>query len=244
MKRAATHAGTWYSSNPNTLSQQLSIWIDQAIEDGHGPIKEPSVLIAPHAGYSYSGPTAGFAYSSLLNEATLNTVETVFLLGPSHHARLELEAALSSCDVYETPVGPIQVDRSITNSLFKSGLFTWMSLQLDQDEHSLEMHLPYIRHCFSGKGVTDDTADCKIKLVPILIGCPTLEQERSIAALLKPYFEDKKCVFIISSDFCHWGSRFNFVDQRGDGSVPIYEFIEKLDKAGMSLIEDQGTVID
>lgn len=239
--RRAFHSGSWYSSNPNTLSQQLSIWIDQAVEQGHCPSRETSFLISPHAGYSYSGQTAGFAYSSLHYEAT-DTVKTVFLLGPSHHVRLEKEAALSPCNMYETPLGPVEIDRSISGSLFGSGLFTWMPIDVDEEEHSLEMHLPFIRHCFSQGRVTEDAKDCKIKLVPILIGCPTLQQERSLATLLKPYFEDKTCIFIVSTDFCHWGTRFNFTSggEGVEGSLPIHENIEIMDRAGMSLLEEQG----
>ena len=56
------------------------------------------------------------------------------------------------------------------------------------------------------------------------------------AKLLLPLFKDEKTVFVVSSDFCHWGSRFDFTHQFND-EPEIYKSIEKLDRQGMSLIE-------
>lgn len=67
----------------------------------------------------------------------------VFLLGPSHHHYLT-KAALSRCTQYATPIGNLDVDRETTAKLYSSGHFEWMSQSVDEDEHSLEMHLPYI----------------------------------------------------------------------------------------------------
>ena len=67
----------------------------------------------------------------------------MFLLGPSHHFYLA-KCALSKCSEYETPLGNLTIDREITQQLFDTGKFQWMSQQTDEDEHSLEMHLPYI----------------------------------------------------------------------------------------------------
>lgn len=67
----------------------------------------------------------------------------VFLLGPSHHAYLT-KCALTKCSEYETPLGNLIIDREITQTLYDTGKFQWMTQQTDEDEHSLEMHLPYV----------------------------------------------------------------------------------------------------
>jgi len=67
----------------------------------------------------------------------------IFLLGPSHHYHLT-KAALSRCTHYATPLGNLVVDKDTTAKLHASGQFQWMSQSVDEDEHSLEMHLPYI----------------------------------------------------------------------------------------------------
>ena len=67
----------------------------------------------------------------------------VFLLGPSHHFYLE-KAALTRCTHYGTPLGNLPIDSATTADLHKTGQFDWMSQDVDEDEHSLEMHIPYI----------------------------------------------------------------------------------------------------
>ena len=67
----------------------------------------------------------------------------VFLLGPSHHLYLE-KAALTRCTHYGTPLGNLPIDAETTAELYKTGQFDRMSQDVDEDEHSLEMHLPYI----------------------------------------------------------------------------------------------------
>jgi AmmeMemoRadiSam system protein B len=67
----------------------------------------------------------------------------IFLLGPSHHHYLS-GCALSQCDVYETPLGDLKVDKATIAELHQKGSFDKMSLSVDEAEHSLEMHLPYI----------------------------------------------------------------------------------------------------
>jgi len=72
----------------------------------------------------------------------------IFLLGPSHHWYLG-KAALTQCSVYKTPLGDINVDVNMTEELTRTGggLFQKMPLDVDEAEHSLEMHLPYIYKC-------------------------------------------------------------------------------------------------
>ena len=79
---------------------------------------------------------------SLYQVANENS-KKVFLLGPSHHHYLS-KAALSKCTEYATPIGNLKVDRDVTAELHNTGQFDWMSQSVDEDEHSLEMHLPYI----------------------------------------------------------------------------------------------------
>lgn len=80
---------------------------------------------------------------NLVSACTDCNSKRVFLLGPSHHFYLS-KAALSKCTEYETPIGNLTIDQETTTSLHKTGVFEWMSQSTDEDEHSLEMHLPYI----------------------------------------------------------------------------------------------------
>jgi MEMO1 family protein len=140
--RAASHAGSWYESNGSQLHKQLSTWLDDAARHDNQRA-HVRAIIAPHAGYAYSGPTAAFAY----NHIDPDPIERVFLLGPSHHYSLNA-CALTQHTHYETPLYDISIDRQVTDELARTGFFSLMNKQQDSDEHSLEMHLPYIAKMF------------------------------------------------------------------------------------------------
>jgi AmmeMemoRadiSam system protein B len=70
-------------------------------------------------------------------------VRRVFILGPSHHVRLS-GCALSTARKYKTPLYDLHVDSQVNGELEMTGQFEWMDLDTDENEHSIEMHLPYI----------------------------------------------------------------------------------------------------
>ena len=77
--------------------------------------------------------------------------------------------------------------------------------EVEENEHSLEMHLPYIEKIFRDGGRAAD-----LKLVPLMVGDIPEAKYRAYAEVLLPLFLDERTVFVISSDFCHWGQRFGF----------------------------------
>jgi AmmeMemoRadiSam system protein B len=221
--RRDSHAGSWYEKKDDVLGGQLSSWLEAAGE-AH---RNARAIISPHAGYSYSGPTAAFAYKYL--HAARARVKKIFILGPSHHEHVQCE--LTGCTTYNTPFYPLVVDKAVVAALQATELFGQMRLSVDEAEHSIEMQLPYIAHIMTGLEFT---------VVPILVGSLSFEQEAKFGAVLAPYLQDASNFFVISSDFCHWGKRFSYTHYtKADGA--IYQSIEKLDRAGMSLIEAQDT---
>jgi AmmeMemoRadiSam system protein B len=218
--RSATHAGSWYTDDAHSLGEQLSTWLSKAPGVG-GP---PRALIVPHAGYSYSGPTAAYGYRML----DANSITTIFILGPSHHAYLT-KCGLSQLDDYETPLGNLTLNKQIISNLYATGAFDYLSKGVEEAEHSLEMHLPYIAHVMSER-----RGSCTI--VPIMVGSLSKETEEFYGKLLSPYLSQEGTVFIVSSDFCHWGKRFDYTLYYEDKG-PIYASIEALDRRGMEVIE-------
>ena len=184
-------------------------------------------VIAPHQGYSYSGKTAGYAYATI----DASSVRRVFVLGPSHHLYLS-GCALTGTHAYETPFGDIPIDAEMNATLRRAapGAFETMDIGTDEDEHSIEMHLPFVARIMGNK---------PYKLVPILVGSLSVDSERAFGALLAPYLADDSNLFVVSSDFCHWGARFGFQYQDKSKGWAIHESIRRLDKMGMSLIEAQ-----
>ena len=127
-----------------------------------------------------------------------------------------------------------------------------MSQDVDEDEHSLEMHLPYIYKVLlrSFSKPADFPA-----LVPILVGNTTPSKEREYGSILASYLQDPTSVFIVSSDFCHWGLRFGYTyylpqstmrpregirlsasSKLGQG-CQIFESIDRLDHMTIEAIE-------
>ncbi|KAF7715570.1 Uncharacterized protein PECH_000458 [Penicillium ucsense] len=217
--RRASHAGSWYSGSARTLSRQLDDWLDQvpdALDQvGSIPVSGGRVIIAPHAGYAYSGPCAAFAYKAL----DLSKAKRIFILGPSHHYPLST-LALPQVTSYETPLSdePLPLDTDLISELLTKAAtkpngttlrFTTMNRSVDEDEHSIEMQLPYLHRLLQVQLPNTPTAQYP-PLVPIMVGSTSAATEQAFGTLLAPYLADEENAFVISSDFCHWGLRFRY----------------------------------
>nr|CCA18601.1 memolike protein putative [Albugo laibachii Nc14]CCA20558.1 memolike protein putative [Albugo laibachii Nc14] len=224
--RKATHAATWYIDDPSKLGPQLDAWLEDAVHEGKDARESKRVngIIAPHAGFRFSGSTAAHAYCHLLERTD---IKRVFVLGPSHHVYLE-GCALTSASHYETPFGMLPVDEEINEILMKTGKFRRMSMSVDEAEHSIEMHLPFIARTLKGQSLS---------LVPILVGNTNQNNNLEYGRLLAQFMNDQSNFFVISSDFCHWGARFRY--QPHDASYgEIHDYIKHLDHEAIKLLED------
>jgi AmmeMemoRadiSam system protein B len=222
--REASHAGSWYTDQGEVLSEQLEGWL-AAVETSNDPSTPSRALISPHAGYSYSGPTAAWAYRAIDPSA----IKRVFVLGPSHHVYLR-NCALSTQTHYETPVGDLALDLDVMDELMSTGHFGRMDKDVDEDEHSIEMQLPYLAKIFEGH---------EMKLVPVLVGSLDKENEELFGKVFARYLNDPENFFVISSDFCHWGKRFSYTFYDASRGA-IHESIQWLDHEGMRIIESQN----
>ncbi|KAI0837591.1 UPF0103-domain-containing protein [Hypoxylon sp. FL0890] len=245
--REASHADSWYDGDPDTLSSQLDTFLSRVPDtiDGSGlPVPGAKVVIAPHAGYSYSGPCAAWAYKCL----DLSKAKRIFVLGPSHTYYLR-GCALTKFAKYETPFGDLTVDEDVVQQLRDTGKFQDIPSRGDVDEHSLEMHLPYIY-----KRITQTfTSEAEYPtIVPILVGDNNGAEEKEFGKLLAPYLKDPDNAWVVSSDFCHWGSRFSYTAYAPEGNVdqlqslnrrmpkptnpPIHESIKQVDHLSMDAV--------
>ncbi|PGH11847.1 AmmeMemoRadiSam system protein B [Helicocarpus griseus UAMH5409] len=227
--REATHAGSWYSDHEPTLTRQLDQWLAQVPNElpgiGSLPVPGARIIIAPHAGYAYSGPCAAYAYKAL----DLSKAKRIFLLGPSHHHHLST-LALPTLTSYKTPLSPdpLPLDTTLISHLLTTApsstnhRFTTMSPSVDSAEHSLELHLPYIHHLLRRQHPDILTSQYP-PLVPIMVGATSSSTESAFGALLAPYLADPENAFIISSDFCHWGLRFGYTYYVPDAPAPAPE---------------------
>ena len=140
-------------------------------------------------------------------------------MGPSHHYPLST-LALPQVTSYYTPLSddPLPLDTDLISKLLKTHAtkpngskvgFTTMTQSVDEEEHSIEMHLPYIHRLLQLQYPNTPTAQYP-PLVPIMVGSTSAGTEQGFGELLAPYLSDPSNAFIISSDFCHWGLRFRY----------------------------------
>ncbi|MCS7181528.1 MAG: AmmeMemoRadiSam system protein B [Thermoanaerobaculum sp.] len=183
-------AGSFYPSSPVRLRDQVMQFIGQERERAPA-----AALIAPHAGYLYSGATAGVALAHLPREA-----RRVVLLGPSHY-RSFAGAALPAEGVaaFATPLGEVPVDVEAVELLREHALFAGPA-QAHEPEHCLEVELPFVQ-----------TQAPQAAIVPVLIGNQTtFDQTEEIAqALVSVVAADT--VIVVSSDFTHHGRPYGYV---------------------------------
>jgi AmmeMemoRadiSam system protein B len=187
-------------------------------------------LIGPHAGYSYCAHVLAHAYAGV--EA--GRVRRAFVLGPSHHVYSK-EATISGVEACATPLGALAVDDPTRAALLATSAFgaSTTPLAVDEAEHSLELHLPFLASALGARpGIP-----ASIPIIPIMVGALGPEAEAIVAAALAPYLADPSNLFVVSSDFCHWGSRFGYVRTRA--GVDLADSIEALDREGMALIAAQ-----
>ncbi|MGE0082501.1 MAG: AmmeMemoRadiSam system protein B [Thiohalomonadaceae bacterium] len=174
-------AGTFYPADAETLRAEVRRYLGEARTDAPAP----KAIIAPHAGYVYSGPVAASAYARLA--AARDTVRRVVLLGPSHRVGFR-GLAVSTAGAFRTPLGDIPVDEVV-----KKLLAFPQVRELDQAhalEHSLEVQLPFLQETLGS-----------FTLVPLVVGDADPEE---VAEVLEFLWGGPETLVVISSDLSHY----------------------------------------
>jgi len=175
-------AGMFYPSDPAELKQQVQGFI-AAAEPGE---LTPKAIVAPHAGYVYSGPVAGSAYAQLAPLA--GTIRRVVLLGPAH--RLAFRGlAYSGAERFRTPLGEVAVDRDALETLRDLPQVHESDAPF-AGEHCLEVQLPFLQ-----------TVLGDFKLVPLLVSEAGQEE---VAEVLETLWGGDETLIVISSDLSHY----------------------------------------
>lgn len=180
--RAPAVAGMFYSDKPQELAANVRSFVAAASSTS----KAPKAIVAPHAGYIYSGPVAGSAYAALALRG--EEVERVILIGPSHRVAFS-GLATSGAAVFETPLGPMHVDRDAVAALTSKHL----AREFDnphQNEHSLEVQLPFLKQACPGA-----------RIVPILSGD---DDWQAMAQAIDLLWGGQETALVVSSDLSHY----------------------------------------
>ena len=185
--RPAAVAGMFYDADPATLRRDVEGFLANAASvEAASP---PKAIIAPHAGYVYSGPVAGSAYATV--RALRGRIKRVVLLGPAHRVYVDGVAA-SSAAAFATPLGNVPLDRALIRELVGELGFLHYSDEAHAMEHSLEVQLPFLQ---------DVLGD--FTLLPFAVGAATPAQ---VDALLGRLWGGDETLIVISSDLSHYRS--------------------------------------
>ena len=175
-------AGIFYPDDPAALTNLIDDCLGAAVD--HGP--RAKALIAPHAGFVYSGPIAGSAYKAVAERAA--GISRVILLGPPHRAPVR-QFAIPSVSAFATPLGTVPLDPAgIAAALRVPGVA--IADEPHRQEHSLEVQLPFLQRLLGD-----------FTFVPILVGAAS---PAATDALLEALWGGAETLVVISSDLSHY----------------------------------------
>lgn len=177
-------AGSFYPAKKLTLQTTVTDLLKEA--KAPAGLKPAKAIIAPHAGYVYSGQTAAIAYKTLI--PLKNQITTAILIGPAHFVPFFGIATLYA-DEFITPLGAILVDNQVIRNSFQLKQVVELETAF-QKEHCLEVQLPFLSqvlpHC---------------KIVPFLVGNTSYQE---VTELLKKLWGGPETIIIVSSDLSHY----------------------------------------
>ena len=194
--RPSPIAGQWYEGNPKSLAKEVDDYLNRArLPELNG---EVIAVVAPHAGYRYSGPVAGYAFAALraLRQAQGSTPDLVAVISPMHHPYNQ-PLITTSHQAYATPLGTIQVDSDALDEL-ESALQAELGFGLAHvprdPEHSLEIELPFLQRALPSEW----------KLLPIMVRAQEPRVSMALGQALAKTLRDKNFALVASTDLSHF----------------------------------------
>jgi len=184
-------AGQFYPSDPAELRDFIEASLAECRSDVSSHVR---AMIVPHAGYVYSGKVAAKCFASTIG----TTYKNVVVISPTHRVPFRGLAACSY-SIFRTPLGDMEVDRAGLDVVLSCGCEHIGRLdEAHAREHALEVELPFLQETHSD-----------VKLVPLVCGEVNLAHAESIAeGLLRLW--NKDTLWVISSDFTHYGESFSY----------------------------------
>jgi AmmeMemoRadiSam system protein B len=191
--RPSPIAGSWYTSDPRRLAQQMDAYLAEA----RLPALDGQVvgLIAPHAGYIYSGTTAGHAFRTVQGQS-FDLVAVLSPLHPYHPAALLTSAHAA----YQTPLGAVQIDKpaveELSRALTELGAPPLTAIPRDP-EHSLEIELPFLQRALAGP----------FTLLPLMVRTHDPAAVEKTGLALAKVCQSRRVLLVGSTDLSHFKSQ-------------------------------------
>lgn len=183
--RPAAVAGMFYPGDAGQLSGEVAGML-RAATDASTSAPVPKAIIAPHAGYIYSGPIAASVYALLSQSA--HSIRRVILLGPTHRVGVD-GLALPSVSHFSTPLGTIEIDQE-ARAMLADLPQVLVADSPHAQEHSLEVQLPFLQSVLRN-----------FRLIPLAVGHASAE---AVAAVLERLWGGPETLIVVSSDLSHY----------------------------------------
>jgi MEMO1 family protein len=209
--RKSVIAGSWYPGNPSVLRKDIEHYFNSVSEL---ELKEEIVgLIAPHAGYIYSGQVAANAYKLVRG----NKYDAVIIVGPSHRVAFH-GVSVFSRGGYETPLGIVPIAEDLAEKIKKMSTIVKDIPGTHLQEHSLEIQLPFLQVALN-----------EFSFLPLMMGDQDATICRELARAIFESVQGKKILIVGSSDLSHF---YNYNKAKKMDAI-VLEYLKNGDAAGL-----------
>ena len=188
-------AGTFYPSDPVILSRTIDDCYLHPLGPGTRPPAAPGesrvvAVVAPHAGYEFSGPVAAHSY---LHVSSLPDPELIVVVAPNHYG---IGSGVSTYEdgFWETPLGKMRVDSEASSKLVREAAVAAFDAGAHRMEHSLEVQLPFLQRIYGDK----------VPFLPVSLLFQDMATAETVGGALAEVVRDKKAVLVASSDLTHY----------------------------------------
>ncbi|MBN2808604.1 MAG: AmmeMemoRadiSam system protein B [Deltaproteobacteria bacterium] len=187
LTRPPAVAGTFYSNDPQTLRDEIKAYLQQAPAPPAGAAA-PLALVAPHAGYFYSGAVAAEAYRLVVGQK----FDLVVVVAPSHHHYFN-GISIYSAGNYRTPLGEVTVDGALAETLISQYAELDFIPAAHRSEHSLEVQLPFLQVALG-----------EFTLLPMIMGKQGWGQAVKLAEIIAELALTRRLLLVASTDLSHF----------------------------------------
>ena len=214
--RPSALAGHWYPAHPRELRDSMAGFLDSA-RNRPLPGGRPIVVVAPHAGHAWSGEIAGEALGHLADQR----YDRIVLLAPNHRQALRAASAPGE-DAYATPLGDVALDAEGRDGLLCADVIV-CDPDAHRHEHAEEIQLPFLQVLWPQMP----------PVLPLLVP-PLARESRSRLATALGRWCDGRTLFLVSTDFTHYGRAFGYLPFEQD----IPQRLEALDMGAVEFIKE------
>lgn len=188
--RPSPLSGTWYPGDPKALARSVDEYMDHAdLPELNGEVLG---VIAPHAGHTYSGPVAGYAFAALRGR----TPDVVAVLSPYHNFHSS-PLLTSSHTAYVTPLGEVLIDHALLDQLddnLRHGLGMGLTHVARDHEHSLEIELPFLQRALAKP----------FQILPIMVRTLDPHMAETLGKALANLLRGRRFLLVASTDLSHF----------------------------------------